>query len=86
MDKETIESFKSYGYVYNFPQNNRASSDVRLQLLKCCEELEEVFDETQRKPQDTVRLLEETMDLIHAAEGILRLYPRTEVKRGDYDS
>lgn len=92
-------------YVFNFPLNNRAKNTSLIeQHQKIAEEFKEIGYELycDGKPRidtdiDTDRVLEETLDLIHAAEGILRKFAWSEVQhafdvvlakndaRGDYD-
>lgn len=84
-------------YRFNFPTNNRAKDNsVFSQVYKCCEELSEVLTEVLTEPYDKDRVLEETLDLIHAAEGVLSKFTYLDIEtaylkvlkknteRGDY--
>ena len=66
--------------LYNFPACVQAEqSSIDHQVRKVEEEADELWDEIARSPRDDARILEETWDVIHAAEGVLRKYTIHEV-------
>lgn len=92
-------------YDFNFPLNNRAKkTTLHEQHKKVAEEFKEIGFELYKNSKeridtdiDTDRVLQETLDLIHAAEGILRKFSWYEIQgayktvldnnnaKGDYD-
>lgn len=70
-------------YTFNFPKNRRAGGPDA-QLAKMREELEEVAVEVDHG--DPVDMLVETLDLMEAAEGLLRCYEGTELLSLAYDA
>lgn len=65
--------------VYRFPANKRAEeATLPEQIKKLMEEVAEVSDAYLHKDGT---ILEETWDVIYAAEGILRKFPTDEVER-----
>lgn len=66
--------------LYNFPACVQAEqSSIDHQVRKVEEEADELWDEIARSPRYDARILEETWDVIHAAEGVLRKYTIHEV-------
>lgn len=66
--------------LYHFPQNARAErATKRLQALKVNEEACEVMEAMSDTDE---RIIEETWDVIHACEGLLRKFPRWKVRLG----
>lgn len=67
--------------VYRFPECTLASNAP--ESTQCIYVLGEVHELLQAENEDcfdSVRILEETWDVIHAAEGVLRKYPTSLVK------
>jgi hypothetical protein len=64
---------------YRFPANGKAKeATLEQQARKVCEEAGEVLFAV-RRAEGVDHLLEETLDTIHACEGILRRYPMRRV-------
>lgn len=61
--------------IYRFPKCTRAQQNTAsTQIVKVLEEVHELAEVQNHDPFDTVRIIEETWDVIHAAEGVLRKY------------
>ena len=61
--------------IYRFPKCTKAEqSTASTQIVKVLEEVHELAEVQNDDPFDTVRIIEETWDVIHAAEGVLRKY------------
>lgn len=66
--------------LYHFPSCVQAGKNsIDHQVRKVEEEADELWDEIAKYPRDDARILEETWDVIHACEGILRKYTIHEV-------
>lgn len=66
--------------LYHFPACIQAEQNsLDHQVRKVEEEADELWDEIAQSQRDNARILEETWDVIHACEGILRKYSITEV-------
>lgn len=79
-----------------FPENMRAARlPLKAQVFKVIEEAEEVYRAIKDK-ESNARIIEETLDTIHACEGVLRKFRPQEIEeaiklvyeknksRGDY--
>lgn len=61
--------------IYRFPKCAKAESNPEsTQIIKVLEEVYELSEAYNVDPFDSVRIIEETWDIIHAAEGVLRKY------------
>lgn len=61
--------------LYHFPACIQAEQEtIENQVRKVEEEADELWNEIARCPRDDARILEETWDVIHACEGVLRKY------------
>lgn len=66
--------------LYQFPPNNRAEKETRFgQAVKIRQEADEAADALKESDE---RVIEETWDVIHAAEGLLRKFPDWKVRLG----
>lgn len=62
--------------LYHFPKCTKAATNTAsTQIVKILEEVHELAETQNNDPLDDVRIIEETWDVIHAAEGVLRKYP-----------
>lgn len=61
--------------IYRFPKCTKAEkSPESTQIIKVLEEVHELSEVYNADPFDSVRIIEEAWDIIHAAEGVLRKY------------
>lgn len=61
--------------LYRFPRCTKAEcAPCSTQVVKVLEEVYELVEVQNNDPFDDLRILEETWDVIHAAEGVLRKY------------
>lgn len=68
------------GNLYHFPACiNAEQNSLDHQVRKVEEEADELWDEIAQSQRDDARILEETWDVIHACEGVLRKYAIAEV-------
>lgn len=72
--------------LYHFPKCTKAATNTAsTQIVKILEEVHELAEVQNKDPLDSVRIIEETWDVIHAAEGVLRKYhPETVANVRDY--
>ena len=61
--------------IYRFPKCTKAATNTAsTQIVKILEEVHELAEVQNNDPFDDVRIIEETWDVIHAAEGVLQKY------------
>lgn len=67
--------------IYQFPKCTKAESNPEsTQIVKVLEEVHELMEVQNDDPFNSERIIEETWDVIHAAEGVLRNYRRDVVE------
>lgn len=70
-------------WIYNFPEHRDAGRGRRnaKQVLKVREESMELVDAALLEREPDERVIEEALDVIHAAETLLRAWPPEEVAK-----
>ena len=67
--------------LYRFPKCSKASHNPEsTQIVKVLEEVYELAEAHNEDCFDSWSILEETWDVIHAAEGVLRKYTKEQVE------